>query len=289
MFFTFFYFTICLPEGFAASTLVKTPEGYAKIEDLHNGDTVICYDSHKNYTSSVITNISKMHIDHYVVITLSNEKIYTTLDQPFYDSSKNRWIATSSLKTGDTFSGSIIKVELINEPIDVYLISILEHHNFFITQTEICVHNFFPPVVLALSIAFGSSGLEIAGISCGFAGLGAFLGYKWRQKHKQSQFIIEPIQFSIAHESHEIHNLNDAQAPGMPTENDGFYPPKKWDGKKKKHPINGKVGWPDKKGKIWVPTGNGPIAHGGPHWDVQHPNGRDYDNVYPGGKIRPGK
>ncbi len=61
------------------------------------------------------------------------------------------------------------------------------------------------------------------------------------------------------------------------------------DGKKKKHPKTGQYGWPDKKGKIWVPTGPGSTAHGGPHWDVVDPNGHDYDNVYPGGIIRKGR
>lgn len=78
---------------------------------------------------------------------------------------------------------------------------------------------------------------------------------------------------------------NDAQAPGIPTEKDGFIPPKKWDGKKCRHPLNGKVGYPDKKGNIWVPTGPGPLAHGGPHWDVQTPSGRS-KNIYPGGRVR---
>lgn len=32
-----------------------------------------------------------------------------------------------------------------------------------------------------------------------------------------------------------------------------------------------------------------PTGHGGPHWDVQYPDGKTYNNVYPGGKIRPGR
>lgn len=78
----------------------------------------------------------------------------------------------------------------------------------------------------------------------------------------------------------------DAQAPGMPTENDGFIPPKNWDGKKIRHQGTGKVGWADKDGNVWVPTGPGALAHGGPHWDVQSANGKGYRNVYPGGKVR---
>lgn len=34
-----------------------------------------------------------------------------------------------------------------------------------------------------------------------------------------------------------------------------------------------------------MPTGQGPDAHGGPHWDVQMPGG-DYENVYHGGRKR---
>jgi RHS repeat-associated protein len=78
----------------------------------------------------------------------------------------------------------------------------------------------------------------------------------------------------------------DAQAPGCPTESDGFIPKKNWDGKKVKNPNGPGYGYPDKKGNVWVPTGPGPNAHGGPHWDVQRPGG-GYINVYPGGRTRP--
>lgn len=79
---------------------------------------------------------------------------------------------------------------------------------------------------------------------------------------------------------------SDAQAPGCPTEDDGFVPKRNWDGKKVKNPNGPGYGFPDKKGNVWVPTGPGPNAHGGPHWDVQRPGG-GYINIYPGGKTRP--
>ncbi|WP_244875135.1 RHS repeat-associated core domain-containing protein [Xanthomonas cannabis] len=80
----------------------------------------------------------------------------------------------------------------------------------------------------------------------------------------------------------------DAQAPGMPTPEDGYVCPKKWDGKKVRSPNGRGHGWPDNKGNVWVPTGPGSGAHGGPHWDVQKPGG-GYDNVYPGGRRRGGR
>ena len=50
-------------------------------------------------------------------------------------------------------------------------------------------------------------------------------------------------------------------------------------------PKGPRFGWEDADGNVWVPTGQGGIAHGGPHWDVQGKNGK-YENVYPGGKRR---
>ncbi len=82
---------------------------------------------------------------------------------------------------------------------------------------------------------------------------------------------------------------NNAYVLGQPTEVDGYKPPKNWNGKKVKNPNGPGYGWPDDKGRVWMPTGPKPSkAHGGPHWDVQKPDG-NYDNVYPGGKIRLGK
>ncbi len=96
---------------------------------------------------------------------------------------------------------------------------------------------------MAVSAAFGLGSVELAGINCGFAGLGAFLGYRLHKKDKEKHKIVIEAQFY----ENGIHYADDAQSPGMPTEKDGFYPPKKWDGKKKTHSINGTVGWPDKK------------------------------------------
>jgi len=51
-----------------------------------------------------------------------------------------------------------------------------------------------------------------------------------------------------------------AQAPGKPLKENGFVPPKNWDGKKEKHPKTGQYGWKDKKENIWVPTGWGAVS-----------------------------
>ena len=77
----------------------------------------------------------------------------------------------------------------------------------------------------------------------------------------------------------------EVRAPGVPGAADGHVPPKNWNGKPVRNPNGPGFGTPDKDGNVWVPTGNGPSTHGGPHWDVQQPGG-GYRNVYPGGRVR---
>lgn len=75
------------------------------------------------------------------------------------------------------------------------------------------------------------------------------------------------------------------KAPGKPSSNDGFKPNKRYPEYRSFTNFGNQKGWLDKNGNLWVPTGEGPLAHGGPHWDVQLKDG-GYKNVYPGGLIR---
>ena len=73
-----------------------------------------------------------------------------------------------------------------------------------------------------------------------------------------------------------------------PAENDGYHPPK--GGAKRGKTKSGENGWVDDKGNVWVPAPSGSSkAHGGGHWDVNRKDGKGYVNIYPGGKMRPGK
>lgn len=114
--------------------------------------------------------------------------------------------------------------------------------------------------------------------------MGYHFFYKTRDR-TQNYFYLERADKNGSPDCKEEEKTNDAQAPGKPTKEDGFVPPKRWDGKKVRHPKTGQYGWPDDKGKVWVPTGPGALAHGGPHWDVIDKSG-DHINVMPGGKIR---
>ena len=80
---------------------------------------------------------------------------------------------------------------------------------------------------------------------------------------------------------------NGAKAPGKPGAVEGFSDPK--GGESWVPNPNGKgYGWQDSHGDVWVPSGPGRNAHGGPHWDVESSGGK-YDNIYPGGNKRTGR
>jgi hypothetical protein len=107
-------------------------------------------------------------------------------------------------------------------------------------------------------------------------------------------FVVALLQVSDASPTHlakanqppkDAADPKGAKAPGKPGTKDGFVEPKSgttW-GKVEKGKSAGKSGWVHKGGKVWVPTGpeGSPNAHGGPHWDVQNPDGSGHVNVYP--------
>jgi RHS repeat-associated protein len=103
-------------------------------------------------------------------------------------------------------------------------------------------------------------------------------------------FDLPPILYNKKPPS-DAHDPNGAKAPGKPGPETGFKDPKS--GEKWGKALNGQEGWLDDKGNVWVPTGQGGLAHGrggglaGAHWDVQGRRGGSLGNRYPGGYHRP--
>ena len=98
----------------------------------------------------------------------------------------------------------------------------------------------------------------------------------WLKNHPESVILATPPD--------NAYDPNGSKAPGKPGTDEGFKEPKGGDDWVK-NPNGSGNGWRDKDGNVWVPTGPGGEAHGGPHWDVEKPGG-GYDNVYPGGRRR---
>lgn len=306
--------------GFAQGTLIKTSEdGWWPIEQVcrlscqNKKQNVASYNHQLNHwIKQQVKSAGESETNCYFRIEFDNNRsndIICTPTQEFYLSSTAQWIPAYKLKTGDILlsqydkSIQITHVEFIKKPIKVYSLEIKKTHNFLVGHDSVLTHNMILPMALSagLGASFGS-GAAIGGATGGFFGpitfaggivIGGLIGLAIKVLSDDNPipqyrlaFDTNTIDVFLKNEAEQKDKNDDAQAPGKPTEKDGFVPPKNWDGKKAKHPKNGKVGWPDNKGNIWVPTGPGSKAHGGPHWDVQYPNGKGYENVYPGGKIR---
>ncbi|WP_426286391.1 RHS repeat-associated core domain-containing protein [Luteibacter sp. E-22] len=85
----------------------------------------------------------------------------------------------------------------------------------------------------------------------------------------------------------DAHDPNGAKAPGKPPEALGYRDPKKgerWVPNPNPGAGGRSHGWESKDGSVWCPTGpdagSRGIGHGGPHWDVQRPDG-SHENVFP--------
>lgn len=306
--------------GFAQGTLIKSSEdGWWSIEQVcrllrkHNKQSVASYDFHANcLVNQRVKSGAESKTNCHFRIGFDDHRshdIVCTPTQEFYIPLSHEWMPAYRLKVGDTFLSQydtlvkITYVEFVKQPIQVYSIEVKNTHNFFVGYYSILTHNMFLPVALGVGLggSFGS-GAAAGGAAGGFFGPITFVGgivvggligiaVKMFSHDKQLRqyhltFDTNVIDTHLKNDNEQRDKNNDAQAPGKPTENDGYIPPKNWDGKKVRSPNGRGFGWPDEKGQIWVPTG--PKGHGGPHWDVQDPRSKDkpYRNILPGGKER---
>lgn len=234
--------------------------------------------------------------------TKLSETITCSPLQLFYRASDMQWIPAHELQDGDMLlckdnaTTKLKSKKQVSELITLYIIEVKKHHTFAVGHLQILTHNMFIPIVasIGMSVPFdiifgaGTLGCMFGPVtfccSVAVAGIATAIIYQSsKKKHTDFNLVLESAEgcnFKMIPDCFEQETEN-AQAPGLPAEKDGFIPKKNWDGKKAKHRRG--WGWPDQKGNIWVPTG--PNGHGGPHWDVQHPDG-SYTNIVPGGKAR---
>lgn len=263
--------------GFDPQTTVKVENGYKRFNELNLGDRIVTYDCVLGEnTISRIVGKQFNEVIGYAQLVCKNELIIASLDQMFYLPILREWKRASELQINDLFlsmDGSyipVLEIYFSEDRINICEIEVEDTHTLFIGNAGILSHN--APAIAVVLAAEAAPIIVEAATAIGTA-LITFYGSKLLKK------AVDPKNKKPTIET----GKQDAQAPGMPTEADGFEPPKKWDGEKVKAPNGRGYGWPDNKGNIWVPSG--PNGHGGPHWDVQKPNGR-HDNVLPGGQIR---
>ncbi len=134
-------------EGLIGSTAIKTEKGYCKIEELKAGDRVACYDAkNSKQTHSIVTHADTLHVSKYIEITINDQVIGVAPGHKFYVQSNDATITAQDLKDSpflwELVDSRIQDVQEIDQPLDVVRITIDEHHNFYITEHDILVHNY---------------------------------------------------------------------------------------------------------------------------------------------------
>ncbi len=185
MFFVLLIILLCpflLCDGFAPSTLVKTPHVYQPIGTLQVHDNVICCDikTGKNY-SRPITAIKKSKSISYFV-RFSSTFAIIGYDQLVYIPSLARWIPIQKfLDDAYLKQQTLIRRILPLKSESLISLTVDEYHNFYVTEDDILVHN--APAVFIVTTA--TEALLPTLISGAFLGTAAtYLGIKSRKRSR---------------------------------------------------------------------------------------------------------
>lgn len=138
---------------FVDGTLISTPDGDVKIEDLEIGDKVWSLDTDTfESEKAVIGDIDSFRIKGYYMVTTESQTVRVTGEHPFYVLDDGQLIVktvqdiydrgTKDLSVyveNDTYE-SILSVQYFNEVVRVHnLINVSPNHNYF--ANKILVHN----------------------------------------------------------------------------------------------------------------------------------------------------
>jgi hypothetical protein len=145
-------------DGFLAGTLVKVPGGYKAIETLNVGDDVCCRNAAGDEEVRSITTTRAQHPEVYIALKIEDQELVTEKGQLFMSSEQAKVPAGNLTPSTPLVSVDAKKtMHLAQAPTTpmlektplLYNIMVKEHHTFFVTKKDICVHN------NAASIAFG--------------------------------------------------------------------------------------------------------------------------------------
>ncbi|MHC1723762.1 MAG: polymorphic toxin-type HINT domain-containing protein [Aminipila sp.] len=134
---------------FTSDTLIPTKDGDKQIKDIKVGDEVYSANPETGEKGlKKVKNIFVKETDTLIHVLVGKEEIRTTKTHPFWVEGEG-WVPASELKAGDMlslFDGKKIKVskiavEKLSKPIKVYNFEVEDWHTYYVSDTQILVHN----------------------------------------------------------------------------------------------------------------------------------------------------
>ncbi len=117
-------------EGFAAGTLVATPDGFKSIETIKKNDLIL--DHHG--ISKKVFKVATKNVSQVICCSIDAQEIFTGRDQLFNVSCSQKWCKACYLKNYG------IQSSLIQESVKLYQLTV-EDHIFVVEESNIVVHN----------------------------------------------------------------------------------------------------------------------------------------------------
>ncbi len=147
-------------EGFLAGTLVHTPQGCRRIEQIQEGDLVTVYNfKRERFVSRKVVKPFSWHASSHLVLLVNDEFIGTGFEHKFYVPEQDDWVAARNLKAGDYLfiqSGKLAKIDAIlrvQKHVDLHTLIIEKKLNFLVGAQGILAHNF---IVIPFIVAWGA-------------------------------------------------------------------------------------------------------------------------------------
>lgn len=142
-------------EGFAVGTIVQTDSECKQIEEIQINDLVAAKDLKTDtQTLNRVVNICKEQIPTYFQIIFDNRTINVAPDQPLYLPGLAKYVTAFELSQSQELQnfvpGSILEINQINEPIEVYKLTVENDHNFYVDD-NLLAHNHTPSPVYSIS------------------------------------------------------------------------------------------------------------------------------------------
>ncbi|MBX9702536.1 MAG: hypothetical protein K2X39_00135 [Silvanigrellaceae bacterium] len=166
----FIFFSGLLAEGFGPKTPVLTSKGHVPISSLEKKSELISHGLSINKNESdEVTEIKKIKAKKIIEIEIDGQtNIEVDPEQKFFSPlSKEKWIRAKDLKEKDTILknmskvGHVSRIKEIEKDQDLYAISVCKNHNFFVTESNILVHNFFGVELIAAVVTWVVANCEI--------------------------------------------------------------------------------------------------------------------------------
>jgi len=169
--------------GIGEFTLIKTAKGIQSIETIKPRKRIFSYNTscNQNVKTSVRTtgsSISNCYISMRFSLpgSVEYEEILCTPAQEFYRVPDNAWICAAHLKVGDELKSdtynslTLVHLEIIAEPLKVYILEVRKYHNFFVGKHALLTHNTTLPWEIAIGISIPLGEAATGGAAGSFFG-----------------------------------------------------------------------------------------------------------------------